>query len=618
MDSAIKQAIKEAKHIDDLKTIAKASSPSAFNTRDIELIYRRLQALREAPDCRIAYLANFTIDSLARYTGALGLCEGLILGEYIGPYNQYFQELLNPKSGLSTFDPDIILLTLSMRGLSPKIAEHFLELTIEQRKEERKRIVASIREWAELATSRTQATILISNFSRPKFLQAGIADYQLDYGETEFYYELNLHLLKEFKKESRVYILDLDQLLSSYGKSHADNPKMFYLAKMEWAEGFSASIANEIIRYAKAVKGMTKKCLVLDLDNTLWGGIVGEAGASGVKVEKGDPEGEAYLDFQLAVRHLKQRGIIIAISSKNNEDDALEVFTKRPDMPLNKDDFTIRRINWEHKHKNVQEIADALNIGTDSLVFMDDNPVECGMMREMLPEVKTIQLTSDPSGHANSLRSLNEFEKLILTEEDRVKNEHYRQNIQREECKRKVGSLNDFFMSLETTVVISKANEDNIARVHQLFNKTNQFNLTTKRYSITEVQTFLTAEDWELTVTRVSDRFGDSGLVGLCLIKLNNKSAVIDSFILSCRVMGRGVETAMMNRIKTDFILSRKVERLIADYYPTKKNIPVQSFYDQQGFTLIQDLENGGKRYELRSKNTQLGQCPGITIKTEE
>jgi FkbH-like protein len=337
-----------------------------------------------------------------------------------------------------------------------------------------------------------------------------------------------------------------------------------------------------------------------------------------VKVGEGDPVAEAFQEFQRVIRALKDKGTLLAICSKNNLEDALEVFEKRPEMALAISDFSARRIDWEPKPANLASIAAELNIGEDSLVFIDDSPAECELVRQMLPHVKVIHLPKDPSLYAGLLRKSLDFEKLSLTAEDRVKGEQYREHAERELIRTQVGDLESYIEKLGTVVSLGPAREHHVPRVHQLFTKTNQFNATTQRYSLAEVEAFVADARFDVGVMGAKDKFGDLGIIGLYLVESLGEVARIDSVIMSCRALGRGMETALINRIKVDHIKSGRASVLEAEFRPTKKNKPVAQFFDQQGFDLVEASDDGSRRYRIEAGACETLECPGITVQSME
>jgi FkbH-like protein len=352
---------------------------------------------------------------------------------------------------------------------------------------------------------------------------------------------------------------------------------------------------------------------VLDLDNTLWGGVLGEDGPEGIEIGPGVPRGEAFQDFQHAILALKRRGILLAINSKNNPDDVRELFAIRP-MPIREDDFAVSVINWNSKHENLQMIADQLNINLDSLVFLDDNPAEREIVRQALPAVRVVELPPDPAEYAAAVRRLADFETLRATAEDKVKTRQYLDNRRRAELRQTTGSLADYLQSLETRMRMRRATAADAARLHQLFIKTNQFNLTTKRYTAADVEGFLRDPRFDFRAIEVRDRFGDLGTVGLVLVDRAGDEPVVDSLILSCRALGRGIESAIMNRVKSAYLQHGPYPTLIGSFVPTKKNLPARGFYPRQGFALVEVRESGEHVYRVTRDDCSLLDCRHIAV----
>jgi FkbH-like protein len=511
-----------------------------------------------------------------------------------------------------------VFLALSLRLLQPERMAAFSALPAEERRNFREEIVSHVESWAARAVERLPATVLVGNFPAPVWPLAGVADAKAEYSEAELYLELNLELLRRFKGNPRVRVFDLERLASRYGKERILDPKMFYLAKMEWSPGFLPLVAGELVRQVKAIRGLGKKCVVLDLDGTLWGGVVGEEGPAGVKIGQGDPEAEAYLDFHYKLKALQDRGILLAICSKNNRADVVEVFESRPEIPLKLADFAAAEICWDPKHEGLRRIAAALNIGTDSLVFLDDNPAEVSLIQQMMPEVKTVLLPPDPAEFAGLLERMDDFEKLEILEEDRRKADQYRENRQRQELQAAAGDLAGYLASLRIELEIRLARREDLPRVHQLFTKTNQFNLTTERYSLAEVERFATSPACEMWVARARDRFGDLGTIAVVLLKKVGRMATLDSFLLSCRAMGRGIETAIMNHVKQRLVEDRGGLELRGRYLPTAKNKPVERFYEEQGFRLLESASSGERLYGLRRDEVRIEPCDWIRVVHDE
>ena len=585
-----------------------------LTSNDVSLLSRTLQARPEAPDVRLGYLANFTLDPLPRWVDLHFAREGWRAAHYVGGFGQYVQEVLGENTGLAAFSPDLVLLALSLRLLRPEAWASFAAMSPAERRDLKEDVAAHVESWALAALERTPATLLVANFPVPAQPAFGVADLNTEYGETEFFLDLNLDLLRRFKGHPRVQIFDLDRLASRFGKDRVLDRRMYYLAKMEWSPAFLGCVAAELVRHARAARAQARKCLVLDLDNTLWGGVVGEEGPAGVKIGPGDPEGEAFLDFHHRLKALQAQGVLLAVCSKNNPEDVAELFDSRPEIPLRIADFAAMEISWEPKHEGLKKIAAALNIGTDSLMFMDDNPAEVSLIQQMLPEVKTVLLPPDPAEYVAVIDRLTDFERTAVLEEDSRKTAQYRENREREALRTASGELGTYLTSLRTELAITRAKRDDLPRIHQLFTKTNQFNLTTQRYTPSEVERFIASPICELWVVRGRDRFGDLGAIGIVLLRRDGRVVYIDSFLMSCRAMGRGIETAIMNHVKHRLLDEPGHLELRGRYLPTAKNKPAETFYDDQGFRLLERRESGEKLYVLRRIDTREIPCEWIEV----
>ncbi|MBQ3881213.1 MAG: HAD-IIIC family phosphatase, partial [Bacteroidales bacterium] len=355
-----------------------------------------------------------------------------------------------------------------------------------------------------------------------------------------------------------------------------------------------------------------KKCLVLDLDNTLWGGVLGEDGISGIKIG-GDYPGKAFHFFQESLLELSKSGVILAVCSKNNEEDVFEAWEKNPFMVLRKEHFSAMRINWTDKATNLREIASELNIGLDSFVFVDDNPTERELIRQMLPMVSVPEFPSQPYELPEFyLRLVKDYFKVYsVTAEDRKKTEQYKANAARAHARRSFTDFKDFLRSLEMKVTVEAANEFNIPRIAQMTQKTNQFNLTTRRYTDADVRTFL-EKGWKIWCISVADRFGDNGITGAVFFDGRR----IDTLLLSCRILGKGIETAFIRTV-LGLVKADGFDKVIAEYIPTAKNAQVKDFYDRCGFTLTGEDAEGVRSYvvDLKKADLSVEDYYNITIK---
>jgi FkbH-like protein len=365
---------------------------------------------------------------------------------------------------------------------------------------------------------------------------------------------------------------------------------------MKFTEPALREIVRYSMRYVKPLKGLTRKCVVLDLDGTLWGGIAGEVGPEGIQLGPAAP-GVEFVEFQEALLNLTRRGVLLAVCSKNNPDDVLPILRDHPSMILREEHFGALRINWRNKAENLREIAGELNIGLDALVFIDDNPIERELIRQLLPEVLTVEMPRDPAQFRSVLEDMSDFELLALTKEDEMRVAEYRVARKRQALERSSASLSEYLHSLEIRAEIVRAQAPHANRLVQMFNKTNQFNTTTRRYQARDVDDFLRSGTHHVYALRVADRFGDHGLVGTAVVRDEGTTWRIESFLLSCRVMGLSVETVLLKHIH-DAARCREVRRLIGEFMPTAKNRPAEDLYPRHGFRPI-DGADGCQAWEL-------------------
>jgi FkbH-like protein len=354
---------------------------------------------------------------------------------------------------------------------------------------------------------------------------------------------------------------------------------------------------------------------VADLDNTLWGGVIGEDGMNGIKLGPEYP-GAAYQNLQRAMLDLTRRGILLAICSKNNPDDAKEALEKHPGMILKPKDFSAVRINWNDKARNLREIASELNVGTDALAFLDDNPVEREQIRSALPEVTILDLPEDPLAFAATVQDCPAFERLALSGEDQQRTTLYAAQHERSQAEQTFQSKEDFFRYLDQEAEIAPVAPATVARVAQLTQKTNQFNLTTRRYSEQQIADMAARPDWQVLSIKVRDRFGDHGLVGVAITCDESESCEIETFLLSCRVIGRAVETALLSHLAHS-AAARGRQRLAGRYIPTKKNAPARDFYALHGFQLLEE-KSDGSIWTLNLQHHTIATPDWIRLKTNK
>jgi len=535
---------------------------------------------------RIALLSSYVLDHLTAYLDFECRKTGLTPDFYVAPFNQYTQEILVPSSGLYRFKPDIAFLALAIEDLFPEITGYpSVEELEEAGTKVRDQVLMLVKEFRE----QCGALIVAHEFALTHRSPHGILDNRNLNGLVRWVEDLNRALADDFRSRDSVYLLPLNQVLGWIGKERGSNPKLRYMASMRLGEVALRGLAKYSMRYLKPLKGLTRKCIVVDLDGTLWGGIVGELGREGVHLGPTAP-GQEYMDFQQALLNLTRRGILLAVCSKNNPEDALDVIRNHKHMVLREEHFSAMRINWHNKADNIRELAEELNIGLDSMVFMDDSPIERELIRQVLPEVLTVELPTDPSRYRMTLEELSDFELLAITKEDETRVAQYQAIRKRESVRTSSATLEEYLRSLEITTEITLATPDVLHRLVQMFNKTNQLNLTTRRYQTSEIASCLNSDEHLVYTLQVCDRFGDHGLVGAAIIHGQNDYWRIDSFLMSCRVMGLGVETAFLERFHHD-AREAGIRILIGEFIPTKRNQPAKDLYSRHGFNLVKESD---------------------------
>jgi len=531
---------------------------------------------------RIAFLASSTINGFEETIRVKCYQKGIACVTYVADYNQYNQEILNENSGLYQFKPDITFLILDTRHILGNYFFSWYSVPHDDRQKITDTKINEIENICNTFTEHSDSTLVVTSLQIPNYSPYGIDDSHVTQSLKQVILEINTKLF-EWNKQYKLLTYDFNQFVRRYGENNIFNYKQFFSGDIKISTEYIPKFVDELMRYVYAITGMTKKCIVLDLDNTLWGGVIGEDGFDNIKL--GDnPIGRAFVEFQKRLLALNHRGILLAINSKNNFNDAIEVIQKHPSMILKEDNFACVKINWDDKVLNLQKIAEELNIGLDSMVFFDDDPINQEYVRESLSEIKVVNLPKDPSRYAQILIEMKDFEVLKITEEDTKRSRMYLDQKKRKELENKIGDFNEFLKQMNIEVKVKKANSFSIPRISQLTLKTNQFNLTTRRYKEDEVLKFSSSDDNIVECVQVSDKFGDNGIAGTYIIKkMNDEEWIIDTFLLSCRIMGRGVEEIMISQIIENARLSG-IKRIKGEFIPTAKNKPAENFYEKLGF----------------------------------
>ncbi len=540
---------------------------------------------------RILLVSDFTLDNLA---GLLNQKTGALPHHAItGPFGQVFPLLLDAAHEVWQSHPDVLVVWTRPESVIPGFGETQGYKFVEHEKIalEVDRFVDALKN----AAGRVQL-LLVADWSVPPFDRGtGMLDLRPGQGVRDTLRRMNLRLAEQIAKLPNAYLIDSQRWLMNAGIRPVDS-KLWYMGKIAFSSEVFSEAAADIRAAIDGSMGLARKLIIVDLDDTLWGGIVGDDGWENLRLGGHDLLGEAYVDFQRSLQAMTNRGILLGIVSKNEETIALEAIRKHPDMVLKLDDFAGWRINWDDKARYVVALVEELNLGLQSVVFIDDNPVERARVREALPEVLVPDWPDDKLRFAETLLSLRCFDSPVISAEDKERARMYVTERKRKDTQADMGSLADWLTSLEIRVTIEALNDANLQRTTQLLNKTNQMNLATRRLAETELKAWVQQPGHHLWTFRVADKFGDSGLTGILSIAIDTKQARIVDFVLSCRVMGRKVEETMLAHA-CKFAVAQGGKSILAEYLPTPKNKPVLDFWMKSGFS--RDGDSGRFSWDL-------------------
>jgi FkbH-like protein len=545
---------------------------------------------------RLVALTNATFDFISDHLPAAAARHGIDLDLIRPPYDQAMQQALDPQSLTATSGADAILLALDHRwyGLtSPALDDAPGKIS---------NAIARLTMLLDALGSSTSATPILCTVGHPPATLFGSFDIRVAGSPRALTDTLNQEIVR-LAAERGVLLLDTGALIERVGADHWFDPVQYAAYKIPFGSACAGAYADWVGRLLGAWRGKARKCLVLDLDNTLWGGVVGDDGMDGLVLGTGSPRGEAYLAIQKLALDLKARGVILAVSSKNDDAVARAAFANHPEMALKLDDLAVFQANWQDKASNLEAIAKTLNIGVDALVLLDDNPAERAQLRAALPMVAVPELPDDPAWFPWMLSAAGYFEAVGFSEEDRLRAAAYASDARRAEVMASVRDLGDYLTSLEMRLTAAPFDVTGRTRITQLINKTNQFNVTTRRYSEAQVAAFEADPEVITLQIRLADRFGDLGMIGVVVARLDDASdgvreAAVDSWLMSCRVLGRKIEEAKLNLL-AEAALAAGAKRITARYRPTTKNGMVRDLFDRLGMTMVSEDADGGRHYIL-------------------
>lgn len=566
------------------------SSPAAFQ--------RRWRELGAAPGAlrpvSVAIAASFTVDTLLPYLGSLLAQRGLYARFTVAPFGQIYQSLLDPGSEVRAAAADV---TLVLARLEDVCARPFAELAsldpirVQAARADAHAEIERLCGAVSSFEAATTGTVLIGTLPTPPTTPLGVLDASHAASVTQLARECNLAMWRAVQKSRRLRLVDVDAVIARLGAARAWDARMALIAGCPLSAAGLRHLADQLTRTIAALMLPAAKVIVLDLDNTLWGGIVGEDGPGGIAIGP-TGVGAAFAAFQEALLALRAQGVLLAIASKNNEADALEILDNHPGMRIRREHVAARQISWGTKSEALRALAKELSLGTDSFVFIDDSPTECAEVRSVLPEVTVVQLPDDPARYVEVLRAVPQLDRMSLTDEDRMRAAAYAAETARADARAAAqgdpDALRAYRRSLELVVRVRRVGDADVARTAQLTQKTNQFNLTTIRRSEADIEALRRDPAWRLYALDVTDRFGDYGTTGLVFAHRLGDSTTwdLDTVLLSCRVLGRGVESALL-RLVTGDLMAAGARRLTGRLIPTPKNAPARDFLPRHGFAPI-------------------------------
>ena len=533
----------------------------------------------ELKKIRVAILATSTISHFSDILKYWLAGEGFAAEVHESIYDTIEQTILDPNSSLYDFGPEVVMLFINHRDVKCDVPPGSSSEDIHNA------VTRAVEHYTALWEILRKNSRVFGNYEGTAL-----------WGCLNVLRSFNLEIAKAVVPG--VTIFDLDYISSAYGKKKWHEARYWYHSKHAFALDATGLVAYDASKVIGSIKSSSKKCIVLDLDNTIWGGVIGDDEIKGISLGDG-PDGEAFMDFQKYLLKLKDRGVILTVCSKNDEDIAKEPFTRHPHMQLKLDDITVFRANWDDKISNIRQIAAALNIGLDSLVFIDDNPAERQLVRSALPMVSVPELPEDPSDYISCLSGHSYFETVLFSEEDRTRSEYYRSNTTRSEFQKHFTNLSDYLRSLCMEMTMRDFDDFNLPRIVQLINKSNQFHLTTTRYNTNEIKAAQAESNKYCRYFTLRDRFGDNGLISVIILQRQGKDEFfIDTWVMSCRVLSRGVEEFICEEIIS---LARKIgcKKIIGKYIPTKKNKLAERLYERLHFRKKEEKWDGTAFWEL-------------------
>lgn len=551
----------------------------------VELKKNAKKDMSDLKEYKIAILGDCSTQHLATALKGYGYTQGYNFDIFDSDYNQIDAQIMDNESELYQHKPDAVLIYMS----AEKLYEKFCESSIESRSDFADLTISQINSYWTILNSKIKTNILQFNFIEIDDTVFGNFSSKVPSSFIFQLRKLNYKLMELVMKTKNAFLIDLSTIQNNYSRNYVHDDKLYYIAKMPLSTAILPEVSKQVVDVIKALNGKFKKCIILDLDNTLWGGVIGDDGLKGIQIgELG--LGHAFSEFQMWLKELKNRGIILAVCSKNNESTAKEPFEKHPDMILKLDDISMFVANWENKASNIKYIQETLNIGMDSIVFIDDNKFERDSVKTLIPDITVPEIPEDPASYLTYLKSLNLFETASYSENDKDRTKQYQAEVGRTTMQNNFEDFNEYLKSLDMVAKANKFEDFEIPRISQLTQRSNQFNLRTIRYTEAEIEK-IARDDKYLTLSfSLRDKFGDYGLISVLIMeKVDAKTLFVNTWLMSCRVLKRGMEEFIINKM-VEVAKQNNFEKILGEYIKTQKNEMVKDIYSKLGFT---DMGNG-------------------------
>jgi FkbH-like protein len=596
---------------EDLGTRLQWLASHALDEIQLNQLARQVARAREAGHSlapltpfKLGLISNANADFIYPALVATALRHGIALECIATPFGQLAQQALSSDSEIKAAQPDAVLIAADFRGLplrpTPGDAAA-AEATVAQLLDH----MAALRE----GIKRDSKTIcILQTIARPAEPYFGSLDLVMPGTLRHLIDAVNRGIASSIAGTEDV-LLDVAALAETVGLAEWHSPIEWNLAKVPFASAFLPLYADHVCRLIAALRGKGRRCLILDLDNTLWSGVIGDDGVEGIVIGQGDPTGEAHLTVQQTALSLRDRGIVLAVSSKNDDEIARLPFRSHPEMVLREEHIAVFQANWNDKATNIKAIAEELSLGLDAMVFLDDNPTERGLVRRLLPQVAVLELSEDPSLYARTLMASGYFEAVTFSAEDRDRADFYRDNARRVALQKQAGDVDAYLASLEMVISFRPFDDLGRARITQLINKSNQFNLTTRRYTEAEVRDVGRDPDCYTLQVGLTDIYGNNGMISVVICRTNRSDWHIDTWLMSCRVLGRRVENAILRELVAE-ARRRGIDRIIGAYRPTTRNKMVEDHYAKLGFSMMERREDGTVLWELDAASASAEDVP--------